>query len=263
MQATVWKDKKVVGFPHNHLVQPCADDFVERFSPRRQKKRKVVAHAITSDYIEHFNGVDHKDRDTADWTVSLKSNRFCLRIFFWCLDSIIHAMFVIAVNVAKRGGDSHQWRRYVDSNLGRYRFQMDLGLALMNAGISRDWKDPKTNNKVSDRLLYVRKHDWIPCDCKRCFFCLNKMTCGVAHPNRGIKKQPKSHERPACSPRMKLSKTTQCCEICVAEKASENPNLGQREVRKLRKTTYMGCLTCRSYVCGQHWSKHGQNNSSS
>ena len=98
MQATVWKDKKVVGFLHNHLVQPCADDFVERFSPRRKKKRKVVSHAVTSDYIEHFNGVDHKDRDTADWTVSLKSNRFYLRIFYWCLDSIIHAMFVIAVS---------------------------------------------------------------------------------------------------------------------------------------------------------------------
>ena len=55
----------------------------------------------------------------------------------------------------------------------------------------------------------------------------------------------------------------QCCEICIAEKSSENPNMGQREVRKLCKTTYMGCLTCRSYVCGQHWSKHGQNNSSS
>ena len=137
---------------------------------------------------------------------------------------------------------------------------MDLGLALMNAGISRDWKDPKTNRKVSDRPLYVRKHDWIPCDCKRCFFCLNKMTCGVTHPNRGVKKQPMSHERPACSPRMKIGKSSQHCEICVAEHSSANPDMSQRAVRKLCKQTYLGCMTCKAYVCDKHWSKHGQQN---
>ena len=88
MQATVWRDKKVVGFLHNHLVEPCADDFVERFSPRRKSKKKITSHSITSDYIKNFNGVDHKDRDTADWTVSLKSNRFYMRIFYWCLDGM-------------------------------------------------------------------------------------------------------------------------------------------------------------------------------
>ena len=166
-------------------------------------------------------------------------------------------MFVIAVNVAERGGDEHQWRRHVDKNHGRYRFQMDLGLSLMNAGISHDWKDPKANNKVSDRPLYVRKHDWIPCDCKRCFFCLNKMTCGVTHPNRGVKKQPKSYERPACTPRMNLGGSSRYCEICVSEKTSVNPKKTLTEVRKMCKQTTMGCKTCLAYVCKQHWGKHG------
>ena len=35
---------------------------------------------VTTDYSYHMNGVDHKDRDTANWTVSLKSNRFYLQI---------------------------------------------------------------------------------------------------------------------------------------------------------------------------------------
>ena len=262
MQATVWRDKKVVGFLHNHLVEPCADDFVERFSPRRKSKKKINSHAITSDHIENFNGVDHKDRDTADWTVSLKSNRFYLRTFYWCLDGVIHAMHVIASNIAKTamsaGEDNHKWKRCVDKNMGRYRFQMDLGIALMNAGISRDWKDPKTNNKPSDRPSYVRKQDWIPCDCKQCFFCLNNLTCGVTHPNRGIKRQPKSTERQPCTPRMKLGKTARYCEICVSEQTSANPNMTVRAARKLCKATTMGCLTCQSYVCEKHWPKHGE-----
>ena len=51
MQATVWRDKKIVGFLHNHLVEPCADDFVERFSPRQKSKKKINAHSITSDFL--------------------------------------------------------------------------------------------------------------------------------------------------------------------------------------------------------------------
>ena len=74
MQATLWKDKKLVGFLHNHLVEPEADDEVKRWSSSKKRKEKIKAHAITSDYAHHMNGVDHKDQDTADWSVSVKSN---------------------------------------------------------------------------------------------------------------------------------------------------------------------------------------------
>ncbi len=74
VQATVWKDKKLVGFLHNHLVDATEGHTVERWSPRKKKRKSVSSHKVTTDYSYHMNGVDHKDRDTADWTVSLKSN---------------------------------------------------------------------------------------------------------------------------------------------------------------------------------------------
>ena len=68
---------------------------------------------------------------------------------------------VIASNIAKTamsaGDDNHKWKRHVDKNMERHRFQMDLGTALMNTAISRDWKDPKTNNKP-DKTQKRLKH---------------------------------------------------------------------------------------------------------
>jgi hypothetical protein len=56
-----------------------------------------------------MNGVDHKDRDTADWTISVKTNRFYMRIFFWLLDDgVLHAMYTILKAII--GNDEeHAW----------------------------------------------------------------------------------------------------------------------------------------------------------
>ena len=68
-----------------------------------------------------MNGVDHKDRDTADWTVSLKSNRFYLRIFYWLLDSVLHAMYTVVKAIVAQH-DDHIWQIYTNKNNGRYKF---------------------------------------------------------------------------------------------------------------------------------------------
>lgn len=140
MQATMWKDKKLVGFLHNHLVTDNADDFVRRWSPLQKKMKKISSHRITHDYAHHMNCVDHKDRDTADWTISLKSNRFYLRIFYWLLDSVLHAMYTIVKAVAL--SDDHPWYKYKNKNYGRYKFQMDLGYELIRCGLEMDWLAP-------------------------------------------------------------------------------------------------------------------------
>jgi hypothetical protein len=56
-----------------------------------------------ADHSYHMNGVDHKDaRDTADWTVSLKSNGYYyLQIFYWLFDGVVlHAMYSIIKVIA-------------------------------------------------------------------------------------------------------------------------------------------------------------------
>jgi hypothetical protein len=37
-----------------------------------EEKEKIDFKSVTTDYSYHMNGVDHKDRDTADWMVLLK-----------------------------------------------------------------------------------------------------------------------------------------------------------------------------------------------
>jgi hypothetical protein len=96
----VWKDKKLVGFLHNHLVANTEDHTVERWSPWKKKRKSNCSHEVVTDYSHHMNGVDDKDRDTADWTVLLKSNRFYLRIFYWLFDGVLHAMYSIIKVVA-------------------------------------------------------------------------------------------------------------------------------------------------------------------
>ena len=66
VQATVWNDKKLVGFLHNHLVEDTEGHTVDRWSPRKKKRQPISSHGVTTDYSYHMNGVDHKDRDTAD-----------------------------------------------------------------------------------------------------------------------------------------------------------------------------------------------------
>ena len=59
------------------------------------------------------------------------------------------------------------WKRYLNKNTGRHDFQIDLGIDLLNYGISLDWKGNKHPS-------YMRTNQFIPCDCKRCY-CLSNV----------------------------------------------------------------------------------------
>ena len=54
---------------------------------------------------------------------------------------------------------------YVSKNEGRYKFQIDLAISLMNYGLSLDW-----DGNPDNRPDYVRGDSFYPCDCKDCFF---------------------------------------------------------------------------------------------
>ena len=131
-QATIWRDKKVVAFLHNHKVQlDSGSSTVERFSPRGKRKKEIKTQPVVPEYQTYYKGVDLRDRDTADWTTSMRSPRFYLRIFFWMLDGVIHSIFCIIKNyVESCGDDNHPWKRYTAAGgFGRCRFQMDLGIS--------------------------------------------------------------------------------------------------------------------------------------
>jgi hypothetical protein len=78
-----WKDKKQVGFLHTHLLGQRWWVDETRY---QNKKRRLVINCRQKNYAKNMNGVDRNDRDSADYTTSIRINRWYLRIFFWVLD---------------------------------------------------------------------------------------------------------------------------------------------------------------------------------
>jgi hypothetical protein len=74
---------------------------------------------------------------------------------------------------AKHGIDNKDWKIYT-TNTGRRDFLINLGIALFNYGIGVDWKGEKHPD-------YMHTGDFIPCDCKKCYFCINGHTGDIAH----------------------------------------------------------------------------------
>jgi hypothetical protein len=181
VQATVWKDKELVGFLHNHLVQDTKDHTVQQWSQAKKKRDAISSQEVTTNYSYHMNGVDHKDQDTADWTVSLKSNRFYLQIFYWLFDGVLHAMYSIIKVVASN--KSHPWHKYHSKHSGCYNFPMDLANDLISWGITMDRSDIED---INNKPFYMWKQDFVPCACKVCFFCTNRLTThGIDHKKKG------------------------------------------------------------------------------
>jgi hypothetical protein len=80
VQCTVWKDKKQVGFLHTHCCW-AKRWWVDALS---KNKRRLVINCppVQKNYAKNMNGVDRNDRDSADYTTSIRINRWYLRIFF-------------------------------------------------------------------------------------------------------------------------------------------------------------------------------------
>jgi hypothetical protein len=246
VQATVWKDKKLVGFLHNHLVEDTDGHTVDRWSPTKKKRKSISSHEVTTDYSYNMSGVDQKDRDTADWTVSLKSNRFYLRIFYWLFDGVLHAMYSIVKFVAR--DKAHPWHKYLSKHLGRYKFQMDLANELISRGIGMDWTDIGDKSK---KPVYMRKQDYIPCTCKACFFCKNGFTHGIDHQNKGRRSRSEPTEHPI--KRGRVTDSNRRCQVCCKNQRTLNPTLATSAWQKLCKKTILGCTTCKVNVCAGCW----------
>jgi hypothetical protein len=256
----MWKDKKLVGFLHNHLVKQNSNEEVLRWDSVTRRRKQIPSHAITKDYALHMNGVDHKDRDTADWTVSVKTNRFYMRIFFWLIDGVLHAMYTILKAVV---GDNtaHKWCKYLRKNDGRYYFQMDLGTALISEGIFRDWKDPR--DPTSQKPPYMRQGEFVPCGCKTCFFCVNGFTTGIAHKRKQATELQGGYDTVYCTgTREKISEsaTSQRCRVCMKRERELDPSASNKRIKSRAGSTRLGCRTCCTYVCSGCWEvyEHGK-----
>jgi hypothetical protein len=135
---------------------------VSRRVKGKKRPDKIPGPRVQADYIENFNAVDRNDQDSADYSTTIHTNRYYIRIFCWALDRVIHAVYVIVCNLSKAGTGPMRWKAYDSKNFGRHNFQIDLAIDLMKYGIGLEW-DEKLND--CDRPSFMPKGSLILCDC--------------------------------------------------------------------------------------------------
>ena len=89
VQCTTWMDNKQVGILHNIYVGGPGEFTTYRYDKDARKKVEVKCHPIIPFYVKWMRGVDMIDRSMADWIVSMKSNKFYYRIFWYVFTAML------------------------------------------------------------------------------------------------------------------------------------------------------------------------------
>jgi len=255
VQATMWKDRKIVGWLHSLAVSDKKGK-AKRRTRGNPRAKEFDAPEVQREYAQNFRGVDIADQDGAHWSISLRSCRWYLRIFFWMLERVAHATYIIACH-ASESGSKHFLKPYKSKHNGRKRFQIHLGIALINAAIESEWK-PREDGKYheKDKPKWMPKTEtkgkYWPCDCGICFFCKNEFTSGITHGK--LTARPK--ERPPCNPEMeRMPGTKRRCEVCLRMAQDKHPGktIPQLKAMNLMRQSVYGCINCEEWVCKECW----------
>ena len=223
---------------------------------KRHSKGKVGRDIIDgpqaqADYVTYFNAVDKNERDSADYSTTIRTLCYYLRIFCWVLDQVIHTIYVNVCYLVYLNPDR---KRYLPSHTGRHDFQIDLGIALLDYGICLDW------DGESKRPDWMRQMDRVPCDCKKCYFCLNGHTTGIDHRRKRELEVVYAHGQTLM--------TDDCTEdrvnigmkggryfgMCYRKQAD---SLTQTEKKKRCNSSTLGCGQCREPICKSCWEEDG------
>jgi hypothetical protein len=268
---------------HSAQVSKSSGHTVQRWSRKEKKRVSVVAPPVTREYSDCMGAVDMNDGDGANYSVSFRSNRWYLRLFCWSLERVIHANFQLTVFFANgnaeedddgddddtdeddeddNGSGKEEWKCYTNKEDGRYKFQIDLAMQLIEYGIRLDWQgDANDPDNSAGKPAWVRQAGLIPCDCKRCFFCKTGRTTGIT--DKPLKRTaenalPRGHSRD----RETVSTNARVCQLCYAELGEKHKNMSSAEKKKKSRRSSLGCLKCDKCVCAYCWDSfvHVNNN---
>jgi len=139
IQCTTWCDKKQVCFLNTNQVGFSNSLSLKRHVKGKREREEIAGPRAKRDYITFFNAVDRKDWDSADWSTTILTNRYYIRILCWVLDRVVHTLFVVVVYCSKSKIEKPSWNKYCDKNMGRPDFQIDLGIDMLNYSIGLDW----------------------------------------------------------------------------------------------------------------------------
>ena len=144
-----------------------------------------------------------------------------------------------------------EWRRYLKSKNGRREFQIDLAIDLINYAVALDW------DGGDDRPSYMRRDSFIPCDCKKCIFCIGNHT-GIIHELDTKKSKLVFHYQcggrlvtEGCTTeRVNLDIGNQRCKMCYRLQDTAIPS-------RVREAKYdqsrLGCAQCKEPICKDCW----------
>lgn len=126
VQCTTWRDKKQVCFLSSNFIGASVGNFVKRSTRKGADTRDTVPAPIAqTDYAAHMGAVDQNDRDSADYSTTIHSVRYYLRIFCWVLDRVVHTCFVVVCFFASVDIGNPEWKKYLKKAHGRHDFQID------------------------------------------------------------------------------------------------------------------------------------------
>ena len=265
IQHTTWKDKKQVTWLNTHRVKKSEGYSVKRYVKGQKERVKFSAPEVHKDYSQYMNGVDRNDRDSRDYSTTIRTTRYYLRISFWALDRVLHAMYQVVRCLAEQEVVDKEWelKRYLSSNGGRTRFQIDVALALMSHGINLEWKD-----RDGPRPTFMRQTAWVPCNCQECYFCINGLTEGIMDKKK--RKADKAAVVYKCGKKRKMikcpkiggdrcdlnMKSVQYCRMCYRDRPSTET---KNEKRKACRLSKLGCPLCKVPICKSCWPTYEHN----
>ena len=137
---TTWKDRKKVTFVHNHMIGSMDGETALIHVKGKKNRAEIDCTPVANDYAVNMNGVDKSDRDGNYNSATIITNRWYLQIWFWKIERVVHCVFVFVCYVINLGLRDDR-KKYTSKHDGRKRFQLDLGIGLMEYGIRLDWGD--------------------------------------------------------------------------------------------------------------------------
>ena len=137
VQVTTWKDRKQVMFVHTHMVGSMDGETTLRQVKVQKNRSYIDFPPVAKDYAVNINGVDKSDRYGHNNSVTIRTNRCYLQIWFWKIEWVVHCVYIVVCYVAN-AVLRDDWNKYTSKHDGRNRFQIDVGIVLMEYGIRLD-----------------------------------------------------------------------------------------------------------------------------
>jgi hypothetical protein len=126
IQCTTWKDKKQVCFLHSNAIGRSTTHTVRRHSRGQRERRVINAPNNQQRYADNYNTVDRNDHDSSDYSTTIRTARYYLRIFCWALDRVIHTCSVVVCALALAGIGNPEWNKYRSKHNEGTTFKLTL-----------------------------------------------------------------------------------------------------------------------------------------